>query len=516
MNDRLSLISQAYAVAESLKVSDLRVEYQDLSRYSSALRKIEQAQGEGSLGILSSCHIDSLKTFYWSLLSNLLPYCSISASVLKEGDAIISALEREGLRNNRLAQACAIIIACVLSFKDLTDNPLANILAEEIATSPVEGVKCIVLSDTRHLKATRVFVNNDPVYAGCEVCVPGSLRDLHFYDEIYLVGSPRRFERDKWLLTSPRTSCIVSVRFSWLQGFPDWETPFLQTASSAILHVNSTGVKMPAVLIEGTVEIPDVNWIEAERLSDVEIQKDVDIEHADHVPARLYALPDNHFVFLSTEDGTKVLSLDLDRLGVDDEDDGIIHRVKIISLTPGDYIVLRTEGGKDTVVEQANVILGKSAKHLRNRLHSWKSSLYDLVLDLGATEIGARLEQYGAQTSPKVNVKNWCSWQTITPRFFEDFASIMKLLGREDETVQEWNNAQRVLTAHREAGHLIRKALIATVEKADLAMLKETGVQLFELEGSGSMTAYRIENVAPSIKRIPVSSLNRVIRLPTS
>ena len=515
MNVGLSVISQAYAAAKSLRISDLLIDYEDLSRYSSALRKVEYARDEGSLGLINR-HVDCLKALYWSLLSNLLPYCVLSDLVLKEGDAIIHALERESVRNGRLTQACAIVIACVHSFRSRTDNPLANVLAQEIATCPVQGAKCIILSDSRYLETTRIFVNSDPAYAGCEVCAPGSLRDLHFYEQIYLVGSPRRFERDKWLLTSPRAPRIVSVRFSWLQGFPDWQTPFLQSASSAVTQEAAAIVNTPAVFIEGTVDIPDVNWEEAQRLSDVEIQKDVSTEHEDDVPARLHALPNDYFVFLSAEADARVLSLDLDRLGVDDEDDAVIYRVNISSLTPGDYIVLRTEGGKDAIVEQANLILGRSAPYLRDGLNSWKSSLRKLVLDHGATEIGARLEHYGAQTSPKVNVKNWCSRETIKPQSFEDFASIMKLLGREDEAVQEWGNAHRVLTAHREAGHRIRRALIAAVERADLSMLKETGVQIFELAGSGSMTAYRIGNVAPSAKRIPVSSLNRVMRLPTS
>jgi hypothetical protein len=508
----LKALSKAYDNAKHLQILPLPVDYAVLSKYSSALHKLESARDEGTTGI-STARIDNLKELYWSLLSNLLPYEKLCLYHIGQQKLILDSLEQEKRSNQYLSRACSIIEACILTFWDKGDNPLANVLAEEIATSPVVGKKCIVLPDYRHLEETRALVSVSSDFSGCSVCLPNALRELHFYEAIYLVGPPRRFERDRYILTSPRAPSVFSLRFAWLKDFQDNQDAFLQNGKATERSISDHSRPTLSIVIDGTVEIPEVNWSEAERLSDIEIQNDLVKEQEDFVSAKLHALPNNRFVFLNAEKDATILSLDPDMLGSED-DDGAIYRVRVSFISPGDYIILRTEGGKDAIVEKANCILGKDAQRRRDTLRSWKSALRELLDSRGETVVVADIALHGAENPSKANLRNWASWETIKPRSLQDFTAIMKVLQRAHETANQWDNADRILSAHQQAGHLIRSALISAIDSADLNTLKEFGSQVFELEGSGSMTAYRVEEIDTKIKKIPISVMSRVMELP--
>jgi hypothetical protein len=510
----LNIISTIYGNAKRLEILPVPIECDVLRSYAVGLHKLEKAIKEGASGI-SVHHIRTLQTLYWSLLSNLLPYDKLYCYYIKGQDLIFEDLDNESISNPSLSAVCSGVKSSLRSFSVMTNNPLLDVLGLEISTSPTVGEKCIVVSDHQHFEETQRLISGTPPLEGSTVCLPRALREFRDYSEIYLVGPPRRFDRDRYVLTSPRAPRISSVRFSWLRDFEEYEDIFVQRQGTTKTSGYAQNRAVLSFVIDGAAEVPEIDWKEAGKLAEIEIRAEFEGEHDDLVLARLYALADNRFTYLSAEIEATVLSLDPEMLSREDAE-WAISRADVSSVSAGDYIVLRTKGGNDAVVEKANAILGADSQPCREKLRAWKNELRDRIESLGEASVLAELVLEGAENPSKANVRNWASRETIKPRSLRDFGAIMRILSRTTEIVDQWDNAERVLSAHRQAGHLIRQALLDAIAGADLSTLRELGSQVFTIEGCGSMTAYRVEQVDNRLKKIPGSCINRVVHFATA
>jgi hypothetical protein len=152
------------------------------------------------------------------------------------------------------------------------------------------------------------------------------------------------------------------------------------------------------------------------------------------------------------------------------------------------------------------------AVDVRARQSHWKELLADYVRRVGMQDACSALERRGATHANETNVRNWQNKRTIRPEYDEDFNAVLKLteLGA---SASDYRQAMKLIdNAHQRAGQRIRELLLAQVDGADLHELHRLGRMDFELSdaGSGSLTAFRVEDLSPACSRCPIAPWSSV------
>ncbi|MEU6319200.1 hypothetical protein [Streptomyces sp. NPDC047009] len=174
----------------------------------------------------------------------------------------------------------------------------------------------------------------------------------------------------------------------------------------------------------------------------------------ERVDARVAQLADGSYVLLPTESEVhKVLLIEPD---LDDEPS--VEAVDGASVTVGDYIVLRGSSYYQSLVERADAALGDDAPILRAIQQEWKTQLRDFIARHpgGRQGVAKDLTARGAMTT---NLDYWTSPWCIRTRRKEDFAVVMRYLGRSGEAQEAWDALGRIDHAHRSAGRSYAEAV---------------------------------------------------------
>lgn len=185
------------------------------------------------------------------------------------------------------------------------------------------------------------------------------------------------------------------------------------------------------------------------------------------------------------------------------------------SIEEGDYLLLRTHGGGDLIVELADRILGTArAVLLRGAQESWKKELRSMVSRTSMKYVLDLLKEIGCTRASYQNLRSWMGVRSLRTNSRDDFKAIQQLIGREVVWEQTWNAMGELDSAHRRAGFQISRMLREAVSDANLEQLVESGIMEFQLEGQdvGSMTAYQVSAVSPVQLEIPESRLGRPIQ----
>ena len=213
------------------------------------------------------------------------------------------------------------------------------------------------------------------------------------------------------------------------------------------------------------------------------------------VDAIVLKLEGANFVLMEDEEKNDAYIVDLD------EDDPI-HRVPAREVAEGVFILLRTEGGGNYVVDMANHLLGNRAFPARAKQERWKQELREAVAARGADAVVAELKRRGAPRANTSNLRNWQSPRSIRTQDHADFDAILSLGGLDDQRDDFWQTMDLIDRAHSRAGQEIRRRLLAEVRQADRGELIKHGRLEFELEeGGGSLTAFRVEDVRRERRR---------------
>ena len=161
----------------------------------------------------------------------------------------------------------------------------------------------------------------------------------------------------------------------------------------------------------------------------------------------------------------------------------------------------------------ADRILGPQAAIARAKQRQWKQLLRDSILKEGAIVSVEKLRMYGSRIANETNLRNWISDRNIKTAGFEDFNAIMTLIGKAEHAQTYWDTMGMIDRAHRKAGFHIRRLLLRQVHEANLKQLQDQGTLEFTIpnEDGGSITAFRIEQVAPETYQIPHTRLGHII-----
>ncbi len=228
----------------------------------------------------------------------------------------------------------------------------------------------------------------------------------------------------------------------------------------------------------------------------------------DYVQARLLLLEEDWLVLLDADEASSVHIIDLR------DSDSPVKKIKVNEIEPGMYVLLRTAGGGDFIVQVADQVMGTTGIEARQYQRKWKSLLRSKVVLNGYEKVVADLRSYGSTRANPSNVRNWMSERSIKTEYRNDFEAIMMLVGLGNEISRYWELMDYIDHAHRKAGHKIRKMLLDKVMSSDLKLLKRTGKMDFELDSENNIyiTAFQVKNISSEKIQVLPTQLGNPIR----
>lgn len=341
--------------------------------------------------------------------------------------------------------------------------------------------------------------------SGCPVRVatPSEVPDLDVAETMILAGQAR-FYPDH-LLNAPRARQLYVVRYEWLRDI---------TRVEALLPAQRTpqvrSTVTPTTMQEDFLA-PGIEGIDWSGLSAPPARVSAPSDHGPDVhQARLYLLAGGHGVYLESEPGPTVLSIDPET----GRGGGSVQRLETSRVVPGNLIVLRRDyGGGDFIEDVANRLLGHQAAPLRAVQVEWTRALRGKVRDCTVAGAERDLERSGVRAR---NVRYWMSSHSIRTASLDDFRLLMGYVGLGDRADAIWGQMGHLDSAHRKAGQRIRRMLLRRVRDADPAEINREGVMDFELGDAyaGVLTAFRVEARSPDIiEEVPGNSIRIPFRL---
>lgn len=378
-------------------------------------------------------------------------------------------------------------------------DPLSDAILAEICTTEAERIGVVLPTFgfeqivQRHLRTSG---GTDKI----DVLTPRNLAMKRPYELLFLVGAPSWYSRKgwAWVYTAPRADELVMVGYAQqVQGALPSARAFTEsrTAVAPLVDRGPAYTRRQDAEDEG-----DVDWTFA---SGEAARRTVGASASDLVDARLYLLASGFAAFLAVSDESRVPTLEPDA-----PEDSRLAYVPPPDVGSGTVVLLRSEGGGDLVVAVADAILAESAPPLRAMQERWKSRLRALVSDRGVREVVAELKKNGSSRANRSNLMNWCSPRSLRTEDEQDFLAIMRTVSLEAEAARFWTAMGKLERAHRKAGHEIREQLEEQARKADLTALEEHGRADFSLpQGGGALTAFRVEEVSPSVVSVPYQHL---------
>lgn len=384
----------------------------------------------------------------------------------------------------------------------LRQDPAAPLLDElEHLAEGAVGTLAVVIADSHLVLPTHAALDARPRTAGMQVISALGLRAVEAtFDRLFVIGPPRWHPSS--VFAAPRAPSMDVIAYSWHRDRWQTEPAFRGGVAAPRPRLAFDGLP---TMEEADDPRPAVDWSYVEHRSGA-LDSDRDVEEAEDIAeARLFLLQGGQAVLL--EAGTR-RSLVID---LDEDESARVKRADANAIEPGMFVLLRTEGGGDYIVPLADQILGHQAAGLRDAQRFWKARLAERARWRSLGRVAAELTALGAQRADEGNVRRWISPRNISTQERVDFDAIMRLTGLTAEADDYWSRMRVIRGAHQRAGRVIMQQLLDQVRRANLATLSGEGKMDFTLPGTGSgrLTAYRVEMVAPETTIVAAARLNR-------
>jgi hypothetical protein len=394
------------------------------------------------------------------------------------------------------------------------DAPILEYLfTEDLLKPPLGGNVALVVCEPRYLTRLR----EELCRFGLESVValaPPRLKEPSLYSRLILIGPTSWFPDH--VLASPKAEQLVFVHLDWLG--PN-RPPRSVRGDNSPGSWNRSGLPEPLKIpseqgpaadtaIEILDIVPSIDW--EMLLEDVgSIREESGADSHDRVPARLCTLEGGWSTFLRAHEEARSYVLTFHQGQAD------VHEERTDTLESGDFILLRTRGGGDYVVDLAWEFLGEKADTIMRAQVNWKVALRRKIDQHGLCPVSANITARGASAASPSNVRAWASDDRIQPGRKEDFQAVLEFLELGDHAEDYWRLGRAIIRARIRAGHHIRRLLLAEVAECDPFKLEEDGRVDFKLkgEGSGSLTAWRVRDLSPSSVEVPSHRIGTPFRL---
>jgi hypothetical protein len=382
-----------------------------------------------------------------------------------------------------------------------SDNPYRTWLSEAMLRNRGKGA--ILIRDSRLIGLSESHLTRNPATRSLSVITPMQLTKDKYFEVLYVLGATRWFPT--FVFDAPRAQKTEIARYSWIKDHREPAKTFLGgTERKPQIEDDSHNVEDS---YDAADILPVVDWRSiGEKISSAELQNTLE-----SVEARLVLLEGDCAVFLESADGASVLTIDLDA----DESTERIERIAVKDVRPGTFLLLRSSGGGDYIVMEADRFLKGRASQVRKAQQRWKALLRQEVETDGLLGVSLRLLDLGSTSAEELNVRNYLSPRSIRTRNPEDFRAIMRLIGLGQEWEQYWDMMGEIDHAHRLAGQAIRRQLLRELEKLDLTQLERVGrmdITLPEVD-AGGLTAFRVLDISPSTQLVSAHRIGHPFEL---
>lgn len=393
------------------------------------------------------------------------------------------------------------------------ENPLLPLLFK-LLNGDSYTKTVVVLRESRMIPPVEQLLSANELARRAKVVTSVQLRDLQTYSKMIIIGLPAWFP--EYIFSAPRSTETHILHYNWVKS--KWRPlPVFPGSSGALVTLEEHTYTEDGIIdIEDedeaeTVDPKEVltpfNWVEVSR----NIRREYAVyPHQECVEARLLLLEGRTLgVLLDSE--SKAFVIDLQ-----EETSSKVARVMVTDIEPEMFVLLRTSGGGDYIATLADRLLGANAASVRDRQRAWKTLLRRTVSNSGLQSMSRLLTRHGSQRAQnELNIRNWMSQETIRPRDNEDFDAILRSVGLINRRLEFYEAASRLDSAHRTAGKQIRELLLKKVLSSDLTRLEQMGRMDFELSSAngGSMTAFRVVEIAPQTFRVPLARLSHTFTI---
>jgi hypothetical protein len=489
------LVDAAYGLSATARFAWHEVVDERLESFAAALTTLRrQLSGELDDPFWQEV-IASARSAFWALAGTPLP-ASHPAIALDEGTERLRSMS---VLASEISVFGPVVESLAQTLQDILNagvDPLGDVVRAIVETSG-DGRACLLVRWPRREEAVRGWFDAHPP-GGRRLLVASAhaLRALDLYDSIIAIGPSTWFEG---LIAAPRAPRNDIVHLRVTRDRPRKPALFAKSRSKGQRlqrKIHSTSDAAWADQLQRAVDEellrPRTEWsvIDARgRGADSRTGDDAD----DFVQARLVLLAGEQAVYIDAEEGSGNWILDPRANGEE--------RIRLEGwreLTPGMFLVLRTEGGTNIAII-ADRILGAKARGLRRDQQEWKDALKTTTRARGMATTIRELRRFGCGVASEQNVRNWTSTLTIAPGKRSDFEAVMRFVGLEATADRLWQQVLTIRQAHRAAGSQLRAALVAQMERADLSSLAATGRLDVELPtlGAGTLSVLRIEDISP-------------------
>ncbi len=499
-NITLASTADIYECGAENSLLRARISHDPFRAYSLAVKGLINGLGEAASDEVWKPILTPLRKYGFALCAAPLPFNEPSIQQTDIGKLNSS---RVALDKVYPAQALQLgkTILCLEAINQRGENPYATWLAEDALRNP--GTKAVLISDSRLVSAAEYQLSRDRATRRLSVITPAQLARERWFDVLYVLGAARWFP--SYIFDAPRSKKTQLVRYAWIK---DGREPSKTFLSAAVPAVGEADDPPEQEVYDASELLPVVDWRSiGQKLAAAELQNV--FESAD---AYLVLLEGDRAVFLEAEDGATVLTIDLDA----DESTDRLARIATNEVRAGTFLLLRTSGGGDYIVVEADRhFLKERAPEVREAQRNWKTLLrYEVEKD-GLLGVSLRLLDLGSNSAEEINVRNYLSPRSIRTRAPEDFQAIMRLVGLGEQWERYWNMMGEIDHAHRLAGHRVRRQLLRKLEELDLTELERVGqmdITLPEVD-AGGLTAFRVLDVSPDSQLVAINRVGHPFEL---
>jgi len=498
----LTVATDIYECSKNFEIIKHTVAHKALGKFCLSLKRFEHILGENTDDPYWKAFMSPLKRYRFELCAAPLFLNSPPSQTLSS----IRALKHSALRCKNLFPQfdgyAQDILEQIFSLLELNESPLLDFLDSKVRPDKSSDT-AILLKESYLIPSAEEVLKSHHVLHRIPLLAPVQVRRGNCYKNLFVIGPSRWFP--SYVYSAPRAFKLNLVRYGWIKETLRVEPVFIGSKDYKAEPEKSTQETIYVTeeeYLSSEDLIPKIDWGSISRKVTGHLSREAGQEE---VNARLFLLEGEKAVFLDTEENSSVLIIDLD-----EEEQHRVKRISANNISPNNYVLLRTSGGGDYIINIADWIMGKEAEGARMMQKLWKTRLREVATKSASLlDVSLKLIDLGSLKANEINVRNWMSYKSIKTWDYNDFAAIMQLVGLGNKAKECWEIMGMIDTAHRKAGHHIRKLLLKKILESDLDELQRLGKMEFELSevDSGSLTAFRVRNVSSEIMKVSVSLL---------
>ena len=511
--ESLIAASSVYKCATNIEISRQTVDSNELEHYSLRLQDLYRNLGENRQDSHWKEITRTLYRYREQHSITPIPLNNLGSIEVEEINWVRNSTESTNALYPSFTDKFSQVITSLNSCLESDKNDILSAITNTLSFNEV-----VLVKDRRHAEITEHYFgnmapSNHPYQAyisSLKVLTPEDLRFDEQYSRIIVIGSPGIFP--EYVFTAPRSPRMDIFSYRWIRdswkpkkSFEGIYSPpaiFQSESSTRLGKESSTGSFNMEEQKTNELEINEItltfDWDQIRSGQDEQVI-DGDAEDT-FIDVRLIHIESGEAVYLAKDGRRKILDME-------EEEGKEVTDIYVEDIEPGMFLLHRTGQGGDVIRDIADQILGSQSFALRSLQEKWKRSLSRKVEVYGMNKVTAALEESGLKIANPPNIRNWMSRDSLRTRSFHNFEILMTYINLNEESQSIWEAMETLTTAHRQAGHFIKRELLKAVSQVDIKKFLHEGHIDFTLPGmmEQRLTASRIQYIREIHRKMPAS-----------